>query len=245
MNNTARPKPRAWPEIHKKVLQLINALGPPAGRKVLDTPLGPGAMAWELHDLGYAVTGADIDLNQSNDLPVGIVRQKCDLNQPLPFADGTFDLITSLEGIEHVENHFLLLRELGRVIRPGGQLIISTPNICSLEQRLHFLERGTFYRFIRREEIEQKGSGFDHQNLIGYVELRQVLDWAGFQIERVERDRPKWKQVIFLFPLWLLLKANLALQSDKRKAKYLLAETGSNAVLLGGNTIILQAKKTG
>ncbi|MDE3067837.1 MAG: methyltransferase domain-containing protein [Verrucomicrobiota bacterium] len=245
MNTTAKPKPRAWLEIHKKVLKLIDSLGSPANRKVLDAPLGPGTMAWELHDLGYAVTGADIDVQQSNNLPAGIVRQKCDLNGPLPFADGSFDLITSLEGIEHVENHFLLLREFGRVLRPGGQLIISTPNICSLEQRLHFLERGTFYRFIRREEIEQKGSGFDHQNLISYVELRQVLDWAGFQIERVEKDRPKWRQVIFLLPLWLFLRANLALQSNKRKAKYLLSETSSNAVLLGGNTIILQAKKTG
>lgn len=245
MNNTAKPKPRAWPEIHKQVLKLIGALGPPANRKVLDAPLGPGAMAWELHDMGYAVTGADIDLHQSDNLPAEIIRQKCDLNRPLPFADRSFDLITSLEGIEHVENHFLLLREFGRVIRPGGRLIISTPNICSLEQRLHFLERGTFYRFIRREEIEQKGSGFDHQNLISYVELRQVLDWAGFQIERVEKDRAKLRQLIFLLPVWLFLKANLALQSDQRKAKYLLSETSSNAVLLGGNTIIFQAKKTG
>lgn len=245
MNDAAKPKPRAWPEIHRKVLEMVGSLGPLAGRKVLDAPLGPGAMAWELHNLGCAVTGADIDLQQSDNLPAGVVRQKCDLNGRLPFVDGAFDLVTSLEGIEHVENHFLLLREFARVLRPGGQLIISTPNICSLEQRLHFLERGTFYRFIRRAEIDQKGSGFDHQNLISYVELRQVLDWAGFQIERVEKDRAKWRQVVFLLPLWLVLKANLALQSDKRKAKYLLAETNSDTVLLGGNTIILQARKTG
>ncbi|MGP8020406.1 MAG: 2-polyprenyl-3-methyl-5-hydroxy-6-metoxy-1,4-benzoquinol methylase, partial [Limisphaerales bacterium] len=61
--------------------------------------------------------------------------------------------------------------------------------------------------------------------------------------ERVEKDRPKWRQVLFLFPLWLLLKIFLSLQSAKRKAKYLLPETGSNAVLLGGNTILLRAKK--
>ncbi len=243
MTTPARPKPRAWPQIHEKVLALIAAFGPAANKNVLDVPLGPGAMAWELHDRGYAVTGADIDVQQSSSLPPEIIRQTCNLNEQLPFPDHSFDLVTSLEGIEHVENHFLMLRELGRVIKPGGHLIISTPNICSLEARLNFLVRGTFYRFISQAEVTRRGSGFDHQNLIGYVELRQVLDWAGFQVERVEKDRIKWRQVVFLFPLWLAMKIFLQLQSTKRKAKYLLPETSANNVLLGGNTIIIQARK--
>jgi 2-polyprenyl-3-methyl-5-hydroxy-6-metoxy-1,4-benzoquinol methylase len=240
---TEKPKPRAWPQIHEKVLALVDTLGSAQNKKSLDVPLGPGAMAWELHDRGYAVTGADIDVHQSANLPPEIVRQTCNLNAQLPFPDRSFDLVTSLEGIEHVENHFLMLRELGRVIKPGGRLIISTPNICSLEQRLKFLMQGTFYRFISREEVEQRGSGFSHQNLIGYVELRQVLDWAGFQVERVEKDRLKWGQIVFLFPLWLTMKIFLKFQSTKRKSKYLLPETTANNVLLGGNTIIIQARK--
>lgn len=243
MTNSARPKPRAWPQIHDQVLKLVDTLGPAAGRKVLDAPLGPGAMAWDLHDRGYRVTGVDIDVQQSNGLPAEIARQTCNLNEPLAFPDNTFDLVTSLEGIEHVENHFLLLRELGRVTRPGGHLIISTPNICSLEQRINFLLRGTFYRFINRAEIEQHGSGFDHQNLISYVELRQVLDWAGFKPLRVEKDRVKWRQNFFLGPLWLFLKTYSVLQSAKRKGKYLLPETSANNVLLGGNTTIILAVK--
>ena len=97
---------------------------------------------------------------------------------------------------------------------------------------------GTDFRFITRAEIEQRGSGFSHQNLIGYVQLRQVLDWAGYEILRVERDTVKWKQNVFLFPLWLLLKAYVGMQSEKRREKYLLSETSAKQVLLGGNTII-------
>jgi len=241
MNTT--PAPRARHEIHDKVNELVAGLGPAAGKRALDAPLGPGSMALHLHEAGYAVTGVDIDLKQSEGLPPGITRQLTNLNAPLPFADATFDLVTSLEGIEHVENHFLMARELGRVTRPGGHLIISTPNICNLEDRLNYVARGSFYRFISRAEVEKHGSGFDHQNLIGYVELRQVLDWAGFQILRVERDRAKWKQNVFLFPLWLLLRAYVAVQSAKRKDKYLLRETAAQPVLLGGNTIILLARK--
>jgi len=240
---SAKPKPRAWPQIHKKVLALVNTFGSPTNKKALDIPLGPGAMAWELHDQGYAVTGADINVQQSSNLPPEIIRQTCNLNEQLPFPDNSFDLVTSLEGIEHVENHFLMLRELGRVTKSGGHLIISTPNICSVEQRLKFLINGTFYRFISRAEIEKRGSGFSHQNLIGFVELRQVLDWAGFKIERVERDRAKWRQSVFLFPLWISIKLFLKLQPARRKAKFLLSATSDDNVLLGGNTIIIQAIK--
>jgi SAM-dependent methyltransferase len=238
------PLPRARHEIHDKVNELVASLGSAAGKNALDAPLGPGSMALHLHEAGYAVSGVDIDLKQSEGLPQGIARRMGNLNVPLPYEDGTFDLVTSLEGIEHVENHFLMTRELGRVTRTGGHLITSTPNICNLEDRLNFVARGSFYRFIGREEVEQRGSGFDHQNLIGYVELRQVLDWAGFKVLRVERDRAKWKQNIFLFPIWLLLKAYVAVQSAKRKDKYLLRETSAQPVLLGGNTIILLARKT-
>jgi len=240
---TSTPVPRARAEIHDKVLELVKGLGPAAGKRALDAPLGFGHMATRLDEAGYAVTGLDIDLKQSEELPSRITRQLGNFNQPLPLPDATFDLVTSLEGIEHVENHFLMTRELGRVTKPGGHLIISTPNICNLEDRLNFLARGAFYRFISRAEMERNGNGYDHQNLITYVELRQVLDWAGFEVMRVERDRAKWKQNVFLFPLWLLLKAYAAAQSAKRKAKYLLPETSAPPVLLGGNTIIILARK--
>ena len=240
---TPLPPPRARQEIHEKVIQIVAGLGPAAGKKALDAPLGPGSMALRLDEAGYAVTGVDIDLKQSDGLPPRITRLTANLNGPLPLPDASFDLVTSLEGIEHVENHFHTVRELSRVTRLGGHLVISTPNVCNLEDRLNYLARGSLYRFISRAEMERHGSGYDHQNLITYVELRQVLDWAGFEVLRAERDRVKWKQNVFMFPLWLILQAYVAAQSAKRKQKYLLRETASGPVLLGGNTIILLARK--
>ena len=237
------PTPRARKEIHPVAQNLIARLGPGARKKALDAPLGTGAMAFYLRQSGYDVTGADIDLKQSAGLPGEINRCQYNLNAVLPMPDASFDLVTCLEGIEHVENHFLLLRELARVTKPGGHLIISTPNICSLEDRLKFVLNGTFYHYITRRDMEQFGSGFDHQNLIGYLELRQALDWTGFQILNVEKDRVKPKQFFLLWPFWLLIKTYLAIQSQNRKKRYCLDETASSNILMGGNTIIVLAQK--
>ena len=238
------PPPRARHEIHTKVLAMIRGLDCSAGH-AFDAPLGPGALARELLALGWRVSGVDLDLQQSDGLPASVDRRKANLNEPLPFDDAKFDLVTSLEGIEHVENHFLMLRELGRLTKPGGHLIISTPNIGNLEDRLNFLLRGAFYRYITREEIERHGSGFDHQNLISFLELRQVIDWAGFDLLAIEKDRVKWKQNVFLFPFWCVIKLLEKAQSARRKSKYCLAETNSGNVLLGGPTLILLARKRG
>jgi 2-polyprenyl-3-methyl-5-hydroxy-6-metoxy-1,4-benzoquinol methylase len=240
---TATPAPRARREIHEKVKELVAGLGPAAGKQALDAPLGPGAMGLHLHQTGYEVCGLDIDLEQSRGLPPAITRKQCNLNGPFPVPDGAFDLVTSLEGIEHVENHFHLVRELSRALKPGGHLILSTPNICSLEERLNFLVRGASYRFISGAEVERHGSGFDHQSLINYVELRQVLDWAGLRVLRVEKDRTKLNQTLFLWPVYLLIKAYVGLQSRERRQRYLLDETSSANVLLGGNTLIFVARK--
>ena len=224
---------------------LVVIAGPTAsGKTALDAPLGPGSLALFLHQAGYAVSGLDLDLEQSAGLPPAIQRKAGNLSERFPFADASFDLTVSIEGIEHVENPFQMARELARVTKPGGRLILSTPSISNLEDRLGYLAKGHFAGFISQEVVEKQGPGYYHINLLNYVELRQILDFAGFQIERVARDRVKWEMVLFLSPVWLLLKLYLLAQSKKRRAKYLLDETGSSQVLLGGSTTILQACKT-
>ena len=57
----------------------------------------------------------------------------------LPFADETFDAAISIEVVEHVEDPFRFLRELARIVRPGGRVIVTTPNVLSLTSRLRNL----------------------------------------------------------------------------------------------------------
>lgn len=53
-----------------------------------------------------------------------------DANQPFPFPDGNFDVVFSSEVIEHIANYASCLREMHRVLRPDGTLILKTPNLA-------------------------------------------------------------------------------------------------------------------
>ena len=71
----------------------------------------------------------------------GMAREKWDyvtgdVSSHLPVEEGSFDVVVAGEIIEHVPNPDLLLREIRRALRPGGTLIVSTPNLVSWANRL-------------------------------------------------------------------------------------------------------------
>lgn len=82
------------------------------------------------------------------------------LDYRLPFSDCFFDLITSYETIEHIGNTELFMQELSRVLKPGGILILTCPNL--LWEPMHWLS-ATFdihhsegpHRFLKRQKIIQ------------------------------------------------------------------------------------------
>ena len=119
----------------------------PSGR-ILDVPAGHGAFAHELLKLGYG----DIDcLDIAAD--TFALRDPCvrfrqhDVINPLPFPDAHFDHVFSIEGIEHFVNPWAFVKELCRVLKPGGRLYISTPNTFSVDARIKYLLSGYFPRF--------------------------------------------------------------------------------------------------
>ena len=71
-----------------------------------------------------------------------------DLNrQPLPYTDNRFALVTCIETIEHLENYREVIREIYRVLQPGGVAVFSTPNILNLRSRLRYLSSGFYNLF--------------------------------------------------------------------------------------------------
>jgi SAM-dependent methyltransferase len=71
--------------------------------------------------------------------------------EPLPFPDNDFDLIVLVAVIEHVVDPFGVLRELHRLLKPGGRLLIDTPNIAKWTRRLR-LALGQFPSTAAQEE---------------------------------------------------------------------------------------------
>jgi len=102
---------------------------------VLEIGCGRGAFAKHLVGAGADVVAADF-----SPAAVGLARQlvgdSCETLvadvQAIPFPDESFDLVVSLETLEHVTDPALGLAELVRVTRRGGRLIVTTPNYLSL-----------------------------------------------------------------------------------------------------------------
>jgi SAM-dependent methyltransferase len=99
------------------------------GKRVLDIACGTGYGLALLHGAQFVV-GVDIDVEALRAARES--SQQCAVTLAdalnLPFADQTFDAITSFETLEHLAERRPFLGELARVLRPDGVLILSTPN---------------------------------------------------------------------------------------------------------------------
>lgn len=164
------------PGVYEIILQAVR---PVCGLRILDIPSASGRFAEQLAREAAVCVAAD-------KFPVLSHRPSilADMNDPLPFSGEAFDLITCIEGIEHVQSPFLLTREFFRLLRPGGRLILTTPNIHNLRSRIKFLLRGTLYWFDPREVV-----GIGHISVIPYFILKHMLTLAGFEISAIRTNR--------------------------------------------------------
>ncbi len=171
------------------------------GQKILDIPAGQGVLAARLRECGHQVHCADIDRTRP-----GCVY--ADMNEPLPFQDAEFDLCLCMEGIEHVLDPTLLIRELCRVTRPGGRIILSLPNIQNAYSRFNFLCAGYFFQFspdMGRHLPAGRPINRGHISPLTYLQLRYLFEHYGARLVSVRGDRWKKKWLIpFLLPFFAL-----------------------------------------
>jgi SAM-dependent methyltransferase len=158
--------------VPERVPLLVAAVG--RGKRVLDLGCRSGALTQ--HFLGgNSVVGLDIDAAAlEKAATLGIQPVQANVEEPLPFEDGSFDAVVAGELFEHLQFPDALVAEIGRVLRPGGVLAGSVPNAFRVQSRLRFL-RGkppeddpTHLRMFSPAALRQLLSGFER------VELRFV-----------------------------------------------------------------------
>ena len=108
-------------------------IAPDTFPRVLDLGCGTAASTACLRAAGYHAFGSDLSplfLARGRGEHGGLPLAAGDAYQ-LPYDDATFDAVVSYEFIEHVPDVPAVLREMARVARPGGRVLISSPNLCS------------------------------------------------------------------------------------------------------------------
>jgi SAM-dependent methyltransferase len=122
----------------RKCASLIKML--PVGR-LLDIGCAQGDWAALWQKGGWSAAGIDVNgQNVAAAQGAGIDAHLCDLNSdPLPFSNDNFDLIFAGEVIEHLVDTDGFLSEIHRVCKPGGNVLLTTPNLASFENRARLL----------------------------------------------------------------------------------------------------------
>lgn len=178
----------------------------PAARHLLDLGAGDGFVTAKMAEVAGTRLAVALDVGAPTSLaplsrPVSRVTTR--LPGPLPFADSTFDLVVSLETIEHLLDPDELLSEIHRVLTPDGRLILSTPRLDS------FLVVGSLLLGVQPPGVEASsrrryGNSFGEQRPSGHLHLftRRALGDAlaanGFRLEAYREGRfsSSWWQAV-------------------------------------------------
>ncbi len=158
--------------------QIEDALAEQRGLQILDIGCGTGATMDRLKQYG-AVQGVDL-----SEIPLNFSRRRghtsvlCASATELPFENESFDLVTALDVIEHLDDDVKGLSEIRRVLQPGAPAIIFVPAFQSLwgpndDQSGH----------KRRYRIDQ---------------LRAAIDAAGLRVDRIS-----YANIAMFMPIWL------------------------------------------
>ena len=156
----------------------LERLGVRAGDWLLDAGCGGGRHCFGAVELGARVAGVDLDLPGLRLARAGIEERdssggvlQADVFR-LPFDDAEFDRVICAEVMEHVHDYGAALRELARVLRPGGTIGVTVPTATT--EWLYF--------YLSPQYFESPGG---HIRVFRPRELARAMGRAGFQVDGV------------------------------------------------------------
>jgi SAM-dependent methyltransferase len=151
----ARKADRPWYAYAATLLPEAGAAG-----RFVDLGCGQGEFLGQARERGLSGLGLDFWApNARAAVRTGSPALAADLNRPLPFRDASLDGLCLVEVIEHIVRAEQLVEEMARVLRPGGWLVLTTPNVVHWTYRWRALtghapkQEGYHYRFFTRERL--------------------------------------------------------------------------------------------
>ena len=185
--------------------------------RILDVGCGTGANLLMLSKYGDA-EGVDV----SEDALAfcrerGLENVKLGAAEKLPYEDGTFDLVTALDVVEHLDDDLGGLREMRRVLRPGGRVLLFVPTFMFL--------------WGLQDDVS------NHRRRYRLPELRRVLEQAGFEIERTT-----YANITFFLPILLARKLMRAtgIKAESENNINVPALNGLLGGMLGAESVVLK-----
>ena len=189
----------------------FDRLGLAAADRVLDMGCGAGRHAFEMYRRGCVVVAFDMDANElvdvqqifrhmrdASEVPVGAdaTTQQGDA-MALPFADGEFDRVIAAEVLEHITTDVDAIRELVRVLRPGGTMAVSVPRWFPevinwrLSAEYHEVEGGHIRIYTDTELIDKmRQAGLTYQGRSYAHGLHSPYWWIKCAVGVTKDDHP-------------------------------------------------------
>lgn len=182
----------------------------------------------------------------------GVPFTRCNVDDSLPYPDASFDAVVAIEVMEHTRSSYRVLGEMARVLKPGGVVIFSVPNVGHMLSRLSFTASGHYHMFPS-PSTKPENAG----RLCGHVAPLPVQYWhyglrsVGFSEIVLRQDRMKRSAAGLAVLFWPALKLSTALhlRALKRREPPLHAETAEVAraanswPALVSRSLVLQAVK--
>lgn len=243
-------------QIYKSIVQVAKQrlIDPHRRLHYLDVGAGRGELLGLLQaEFSVNARACDyhIELFERKEVPI----DKINLNlEDLPYANDSFDIITCSEVVEHLENYRRVLREIYRVLKPGGLVIVTTPNVLNMRSRLRYFGSGFYNLFgplpLKNDKLYSTGG---HITPIPFFYLAHALRDSDFTDVRLDIDKRQkssslWFAVFspILIVGWLVFLRNEHLKFKKitnSNKEYVYKHLSLN--VLTGRTIIVSAIKGG